>query len=66
MKIIMIIIIIIVTYMKSIRSSGVGNRPPGKKKKTQIPGVCQGEGGGGGGGEGGMVTGQIKPCVSLR
>ena len=65
MKIIMIIIIIIVTYMKSIRSSGVGNRPPGKKKKTQIPGVCQG-GGGEGGGEGGMVTGQIEPCVSLR
>ena len=60
MKIIMIIIIIIVTYVKSIRSSGVGNRPPGKKKKTQIPGVCQG------GGEGGMVTGQIEPCVSLR
>ena len=52
MKIIMIIIIIIVTYMKSIRSSGVGNRPPGKKKKTQIPGVCQG-GGGGEGGRGG-------------
>ena len=45
MKIIMIIIIIIVTYMKSIRSSGVGNRPPGKKKQTQIPGVCQGGGG---------------------
>ena len=64
MKIIMIIIIIIVTYMKSIRSSGVGNRPPGKKNKTQIPGVCQGRGGGGE--EGGMVTGQIEPCVSLR
>ena len=49
MKIIMIIIIIIiVTYMKSIRSSGVGNRPPGKKKKPQIPGVCQGRRGGGG------------------
>ena len=29
------IIIIIVTYMKSIRSSGVGNRPPGKKKKNR-------------------------------
>ena len=51
MKIIMIIIIIIiVTYMKSIRSSEVGNRPPGKEKKTQIPGVGQGGGGGGGGG----------------
>ena len=48
MKIIMIIIIV-VTYMKSIRSSRVGNRPPGKKKKTQIPGVCQGGGGGRGG-----------------
>ena len=48
MKIIMIIIIIVVTYMKSIRSSGVGNRPPGNKKKTQIPGVCQGGGGRGG------------------
>ena len=60
------IIIIIVTYMKSIRSSGVGNRPPGKKKnpkkkqqqKSQISGVCQGGGG--------MVTGQIEPCISLR
>ena len=52
MKIIMIIIIIIVTYMKSIRSSGVGNRPPGKEKKTQIPGVCQRGGGGGRGGHG--------------
>ena len=49
MKIIMIIIIIIVNYMKSIRSSGVGNR---KIKKTQIPGVCQGAGGGGRGGHG--------------
>ena len=38
MKIIMIIIIIIVTYVKSIRSSGVGNRPPGKKKKNANPG----------------------------
>ena len=48
MEIIKIIIIIIVTYMKSITSSGVGNRPPGKEKKTQIPGVGQGGGGGGG------------------
>ena len=45
MKIIMIIIIIIiVTYMKSIRSSGVGNRPPGKKKKTANPGSMSREG----------------------
>ena len=65
MKIIMIIIIIIVTYMKSIRSSGVGNRPPGKKKKNANPGSMS-RGRGGGVGEGGMVTGQIKPCVSLR
>ena len=48
MKIIMIIIIIIVTYMKSIRSSGVGNRPPGKKKKNANPGSMSREGGGGG------------------
>ena len=44
MKIIMIIIIIIVTYMKSIRSSGLGNRPPGKKKKTANPGSMSREG----------------------
>ena len=48
MKIIMIIIIIIiVTYMKSIRSSGVGNRPPGKKKKNANPGSMSRGGRGG-------------------
>ena len=29
---------ITLTYMRSIRSSGVGNRPPRKKKNWQIPG----------------------------
>ena len=41
-------------YMRSIRSSGVGNRPP-RKKKMQIRGkkVCPR----------GVVTGQIEPCI---
>ena len=29
-------------YMRSIRSSGVGNRPPRKKKKMQIASIGQG------------------------
>ena len=43
-------------YMRSIRSSGMLNRPPRKKKCNS-----------GGGGEGvcprGMVKGQIEPCI---